>query len=98
MNSQLIRPRPNYYKIVDLLQDQEVLIELDFKKSNIGKLKIRRTKENLKDKQFEVFKLKYVHGEIDSINFFHKIFNRMFKLFELMTKTLLFILLTLILF
>ncbi len=44
-------------------------IELDFERSNLGTINNRRTKEDLKDKELLILKLKYVHCEIDSIKF-----------------------------
>jgi hypothetical protein len=69
LNLHITRPRPNYYKMVDILKDQEVLTELDFERSNLGTIKNRRTKEDLKDKELLILKLKYIHCEIDSIKF-----------------------------
>ena len=69
LNSLISKPKPNIYKLIDLLKDQEVLTSIDYERANLGKTKSRRTKEDLKDKDIEILKLKYKHCEIDSIKF-----------------------------
>ncbi len=43
------------------------LTQIDYEKSIAGKIKNRQTKEDQKDKELQVLKLKYVYGEMDSI-------------------------------
>ena len=69
LNSLISKPKPNIYKLIDLLKDQEVLTSIDYERANLGKTKSRRTKEDLKDKEIEILKLKYKHCEIDWIKF-----------------------------
>ena len=69
LNSLITKPKQNIYKLIDLLKDQEVLTSIDYERANLGKTKSRRTKEDLKDKEIEILKLKYKHCEIASIKF-----------------------------
>ena len=66
INTLLTKAKPNIFKLIDLLKDQEVLTTVDYGKANLGKKKSRRTKEDLKDREIEILKLKYKFGEIDS--------------------------------
>ena len=67
-NSLISKKKPNIYKLIYLLKDQEVLMTFDYT-FNLGKTKSRRTKEDLRDKEIKILKLKFKHGEIYSIEF-----------------------------
>jgi hypothetical protein len=51
MNSSISKPHPNIFKLIDLLKEHEQLASISFEKANLGQVKSRRTKEDLKDKE-----------------------------------------------
>jgi hypothetical protein len=69
MNSAISKPHPNIFKLIDLLKEHEQLASISFEKANLGQVESRRTKEDLKDKEIEILKLKYKTGIIDSMDF-----------------------------
>jgi len=69
MNSAISKLHPNNFKQIDFLKEHEQLASISFEKANLGQVKSRRTKEDLKDKEIEILKLKYETGIIDSMDF-----------------------------
>ena len=51
MNTAISKPHPNIFKLTDLLKEHEQLAAISFEKANLGQVKSRRTKEDLKDKE-----------------------------------------------
>ena len=37
LNSLISKPKPNIYKLIDLLKDQEVITSIDYERANLGK-------------------------------------------------------------
>ena len=69
MNSAISKPGPNIYRLIELLKDFEQLAAIDFEKANQGQKKNRRTKEDLKDKQIEILRIKYENGLIEMMDY-----------------------------
>ena len=69
MNSAISKPSPNIYRLIEILKDFEQLAAIDFEKANQGQKKNRRTKEDLKDKQIEILRIKYENGLIEMMDY-----------------------------
>ena len=69
LNKEISKPDPNIYKLVDILKEQELLTAVSYEKANIGHKKSRRTKEDLKDKEIEILKLKYDTKQIELMEY-----------------------------
>ena len=65
----IIKPDPNIYKLIEIIQDQETLTSVSYEKANLGYKKSRRTKEDLKDKEIEILKLKYDTNKIEMMDY-----------------------------
>ena len=60
------KPDPNIYKLIEIIQDQEILTSVSYEKANLGHKKSRRTKE---DKKIEILKLKYDTNKIEMMDY-----------------------------
>ena len=69
INGQVVKPKPNIFNIADTIKNEENLTSVSYEKENLGKIKSRRTKNELKDVKIESFKIRYVHGEIEVMDF-----------------------------
>ena len=69
LNGKISNPDPNLYKIIDVVKDEECLASVEYEKANLGKIKCRKTKNELKDANIEILKLKYIHDELDIMDF-----------------------------
>ena len=65
----IIKPDPNIYKLIEIIQDQETLTSVSYDKANLSHKKSRRTKQDLKDKEIEIFKLKYDTNKIEMMDY-----------------------------
>ena len=65
LNKEISKPDPNIYKLVDILKEQELLTTVSYEKANLVHKKSRRTKEDLKDKEIEILKIKYDTKQIE---------------------------------
>ena len=65
----MIIPDPNIYKLIEIIQGQETLASVSYEKANLGHKKSRRTKEDLKDKEIEILKLKYDTNKIEMMDY-----------------------------
>ena len=69
LNKEISKPDPNIYKLVDIIKEQEVLTSVSYEKANLGHKKSRRTKEDLKDKEIEILKIKYNTKQIELMEY-----------------------------
>jgi hypothetical protein len=76
MNSAISKPHPNIFKLIDLLKEHEQSAAISFEKANLGQVKSRRTKEDLKDKEIFflcvvylllIFTMIYFYNELKKI-------------------------------
>ena len=49
INGCISKPNPSIYTMIDVLKNEEVLKSVEFEKANMGKVKPRKTKNELKD-------------------------------------------------
>ena len=75
MNGYLDKAKPNIYRTLDLLQDEESRTTVSKKICDQGTLKVRKTKHMLKDKNIEILKLKYDFGSIEPMEFLMNVQN-----------------------
>ncbi len=69
LNKEISKPDPNIYKLVDIIKEQEVLTSVSYEKANLGHKKSRSTKEDLKDKEIEILKMKYNTKRIELMEY-----------------------------
>lgn len=55
--------------MIDVLKNEEALKSVEFEKANMGKVKPRKTKNELKDANIKLLKLKYMSGELEMMDF-----------------------------
>ena len=53
LNGKISNPDPNLYKTIYVVKDEECLTSVTFEKANFGKIKFRKTKNELKDANIE---------------------------------------------
>jgi len=75
MNGHLDKAKPNIYRILDLLQDEESRTTVSKNRCDQGTIKVRKTKHMLKDKDIEILKLKYDFGSIEPMEFLMNVQN-----------------------
>ena len=73
INSKISKPNPNIFCLIDLVRREETLKSVEFEKANLEHVKPRKTKNQIKDLKITNLKLKYVHSELDMMDYLMEI-------------------------
>ena len=69
INSKISRPNQNIFCLIDLVKKEETLKSVEFVKDNLEHVKPRKTKIQITDLKITNLKLKYIHGELDIMDY-----------------------------